>query len=167
VPRNREVGISRRDFLGSATLWIAALLGAALASPSLVFLLSPALGKTEDSAWIDLGPLDEYPLDAPSFREFTRTSINGWERSAQSYGVFVIRQDTTKARVLSNVCTHLGCRVSWHPDLGHYVSPCHDGHFDILGMNVGGPPPRPLDEFRTRIEEGRVYIELPAFKRRS
>ena len=58
----------------------------------------------------------------------------------------------SSVRVFSNVCTHLGCHVNWHAELRHYVSPCHDGHFDVLGKNISGPPPHPLDEFKTRIE---------------
>ena len=69
--------------------------------------------------------------------------------------------------MLSNVCTHLGCRVTWHPDIQHFVSPCHDGHFDLTGKNISGPPPRPLDEFVTKIENGKLFIQLPAYKRES
>jgi Rieske Fe-S protein len=111
--------------------------------------------------------LDQYPLNLPSFLQFTRTKVNGWERTGMSYGVFVVRQNETTVRVFSNICTHLGCHVSWHPNLQHYVSPCHDGHFDILGKNVSGPPPRPLDEFKTKVEAGKLYIQLPPFKRYS
>ena len=82
-----------------------------------------------------------------------------------AYGVFVVRREDAAVRVFSNICTHLGCHVNWHPEVRHYISPCHDGHFDILGQNVSGPPPRPLDEFKTRIEGGRLHIQLPAFRR--
>jgi Rieske Fe-S protein len=82
-----------------------------------------------------------------------------------SYGVFVVRQAGENVRVFSNICTHLACRVSWQPDVQHYISPCHDGHFDILGNNISGPPPRPLDEFVTKIEADNLWIQLPAFKR--
>jgi len=114
---------------------------------------------------VDLGPLDKYPLGIPALFEFTRTKVNGWERTGLSYGVFVLRKNESEVRVFSDICTHLGCRVSWHPDQEHYISPCHDGHFDIAGNNVSGPPPRPLDEFVTKIEDGNLYIQLPAFKR--
>lgn len=57
------------------------------------------------------------------------------------------------------------CRVSWHPNIQNYVSPCHDGHFDIMGKNISGPPPRPLDEFITKIEDGNLFIQLPPFRR--
>src|SRR4030067_627717 len=78
---------------------------------------------------------------------------------------FVIRKDENQVIVVSNICTHLGCRVSWHSDLQHYVSPCHNGHFDLIGNVISGPPPRPLDEFVTKIEDGNLVIQYPPYKR--
>jgi Rieske Fe-S protein len=146
---------------------IGSLVGAAVGIPAIAYLISPALRKSEEDTWMDLGGLGNYPLNTPTLFQFTRTVENGWEKTAMSYGVFVLRLDEKNVRVFSNICTHLGCRINWHPDLENYVSPCHDGHFDVLGNVVSGPPPRPLDEFKTNIEEGNLHILLPAFKRTS
>jgi Rieske Fe-S protein len=159
--------ISRRDFIKATTAVVGSLIGVAIGLPSIAYLLSPSLRKTEDESVVDLGPLDTYPIGIPKLFEFTRTKVNGWERTGLSYGVFVLRQTEKDVRVFSDICTHLACRVSWHPDIQHYISPCHDGHFDIAGNNISGPPPRPLDKFVTKIEAGNLYIELPAFKRTS
>ena len=155
----------RRDFIRVTTVLIGTLVGAVIGVPSIAYLVSPALGESDEDVWIELGPLDNYPIGPPTRFEIVRTRVNGWERTAVTYGGYVVREDETKSRVFSNICTHLGCRVSWHPDIRHFISPCHDGHFDILGDNISGPPPRPLDEFATRIEGGILYIELPAFER--
>lgn len=82
-------------------------------------------------------------------------------------GPFVVRKSESEVRVFSAICTQLGCRVSGHPDQGHYLSPGHDGHFDHLGNVISGPPPRPLDKFTTRIEVGNLFIQLPAIRRAS
>lgn len=160
--------ISRRDFIKATTTAIGGLIGLATSIPVVGYLFSPALRESKASSWIDLGPLEKYLVGAtPSSFEFTQTNVNGWERTALSYGVFVVRKDDKTVQVFSNVCTHLGCRVTWHPDIQHYVSPCHDGHFDLTGKNVSGPPPRPLDEFTIKIENGNLFIQLPAYKRES
>jgi len=159
--------ISRRDFIKAATAFIGGLIGIGIGLPSIAYLLSPSLRKTEDESVMDLGSLDKYPLGIPTLFEFTRTKVNGWERTGLSYGVFVLRQTEKDVRVFSDICTHLACRVSWHTDQQHYISPCHDGHFDVIGNVLSGPPPRPLDEFVTKIEDGNLYIQLPAFKRTS
>ena len=159
--------ISRRDFIKATTVIIGSFIGAVISIPAIGFLLSPSLHKTEDESVVNLGPLDKYPIGMPTLFEFTRTKVNGWERTGLSYGVFVLRQTEKDVRVFSDICTHLACRVSWHPDQQHYISPCHDGHFDMVGNNISGPPPRPLDEFVTNIEDGNLYIQLPAYKRTS
>jgi len=158
--------ISRRDFIKTTTAAVGSLIGLATAVPVIGYLFSPAVRESNAINWIDLGPLEKYPVGTtPSIFEFTQTSVNGWERTSVSYGVYVVRKDGNTVQVLSNVCTHLGCRVTWHPDIQHFVSPCHDGHFNLTGQVVSGPPPRPLDEFTTKIENGNLFIQLPSKKR--
>ncbi len=157
--------LGRRDFIKGTAAALGGLIGTLIGIPSILFLLSPSLKAEEDSDSIDLGPLENYPVGTPTRFDFTRTKVNGWERTSVSYGLFVVRKSDTEVRVFSDICTHLGCRVSWHPDQEHYISPCHDGHFDFLGNVISGPPPRPLDEFVTRIEDGNLLIALPPFRR--
>ncbi len=157
--------ISRRDFIKGTAAAISGLIGALIGIPSIAYLLSPATRAKTDSDMIALGSLENYPIGIPTRFDFTRTKVNGWERTAVNYGLFVVRKSASEVRVFSDVCTHLGCRVNWHADVQHYISPCHDGHFDIMGRNVSGPPPRPLDEFHTKIENGNLFVTLPPFKR--
>ena len=162
---SKPKNMSRRDFIKGTTLFVGGMIGLTIGFPSLMYLLSPSLRKLEDESVVDLGPLDDYPVGIPTLFEFTRTKVNGWERTGLSYGVYVLRQTEQDVRVFSDICTHLACRVIWHPDQEHYISPCHDGHFDITGKNIIGPPPRPLDEFVTIIENGNLFIQLPPFQR--
>ena len=157
--------ITRREFIKGTVTAIGGLIGAVIAIPSIVYLLSPALQAKEDTDLIELGSLENYPIGLPTRFETTRTKVNGWERTAINYGLFVVRKSDSEVRVFSDICTHLGCRVSWHADQKNYISPCHDGHFDIVGNVVSGPPPRPLDEYITKIENGNLFVQLPPFKR--
>ena len=159
--------LSRRDFIKATTAFIGSLIGVGIGLPSIAYLLSPSLRKTEDDSIIDLGSLEKYPIGIPTRFDFIRTKVNGWERTSVNYGLYVLRKNDGEVRVFSDICTHLACRVTWHPDIQHYVSPCHDGRFDITGGNVSGPPPRPLDEFVTKIEDGNLYIQLPVFRQTS
>ena len=162
---NNQLG--RRDFIKGTAVAISGLIGALIGIPSIIYLLSPSLGVEENSDSINLGSLENYPIGIPTRFDFTLTKVNGWERTATNYGLYVVRKSENEVRVFSDICTHLGCRVSWHPDQEHYISPCHDGHFDIVGNVVSGPPPRPLDEFTARIEAGNLFVQLPAFRRAS
>jgi Rieske Fe-S protein len=160
--------VSRRDFIKGTAAVISGLIGALIGIPSIAYLLSPAVkSQGESDAVIALGPLSNYPIGIPTRFDFTQTKVNGWERTATNYGLYVVRKSENEVRVFSDVCTHLGCRVTWHEDQEHYISPCHDGHFDILGKVVSGPPPRPLDEFTTKIEGGELFVQLPPIKRES
>ena len=159
--------LSRRDFIKATVATIGGLIGALIGIPSVVYLLSPSLQAQEATDSIDLGPLENFPIGIPTRFDFTLTKVNGWERTATNYGLYVVRKSDSEVRVFSDICTHLGCRVTWHPDQEHYISPCHDGHFDILGTVVSGPPPRPLDEFITKIENGNLSVTLPPIKRAS
>ncbi len=157
--------LNRRDFFKVVTAGIGSLIGLVLGIPALDYLIGPSLRKDSSESWIPLGMLADIPLGIPTFFGFTRQEINGWERKATSYGVFAVRKDEASVIVLSNICTHLGCHVGWHPDIQHYVSPCHNGHFDITGNVLSGPPPRPLDEFKTKVEQGELFIEYPPYRR--
>lgn len=159
--------IERRDFIKATTTMIGGVIGAVIAIPSIAYLISPALEEVEDADEIALGPLEKYPVGIPTPFDFTRTRVNGWERTATNYGLFVYRKNENEVHVFCNICTHLGCKVTWHEDQKHYISPCHDGHFDIDGNVVSGPPPRPLDIYATRIENGELFVQLPATKRES
>lgn len=158
--------ISRRDFVKMTTALIGTLIGAGIGIPMIGYLFSPALrSQEEDNGWISLGPLENYPIGIPTPFSFTSTKTNGWERTAISHGMYVVRKDDQQVRVFSVICTHLSCLVTWHPDIQEYVSPCHDGHFDIDGNVTFGPPPRPLDEYETKIEDGVLFVLSPPFKR--
>ena len=61
---------------------------------------------------------------------------------------------------LSNICTHLGCRVRWATDEQQYLCPCHIGIFAKDGTVVSGPPPRPLDSYDLRVEDGQIQVKL-------
>jgi Rieske Fe-S protein len=160
--------ISRRNFIKATAVTIGSLIGAVIGIPCVAYLLSPAVKPGTDAsreATIALGLLENYPIDVPTRFDFTQTKVNGWERTATNYGLYVVRQNEGRVRVFSDVCTHLGCRVTWHSDQKHYISPCHVGHFDILGNVISSPPPRPLDEFVTKIEGGELFVQLPPIKR--
>lgn len=158
--------ISRRDFMKTAISLIGGLIGTALGLPAVVYLIGPA-AKTDQADWLRVSSLSRIELGKPTLFKPKVTHRNGWVVEDEEVGVFILTEDGRKYTALSNICTHLGCRVRWIPEQQQFHSPCHHGIFDKYGYVVSGPPPRPLDEFKTKIEEGNLYIQLPAFKRTS
>jgi menaquinol-cytochrome c reductase iron-sulfur subunit len=149
--------INRRDFIKLATAAVGTFIGAAIGLPAIAYLVDPALKAVKSDAWVPLGKLETFEVGKPTLASFTRSKVNGWEKTVTSYGVFVIKKSETDFLVLSNKCTHLGCSVGWKEDRQEFVCPCHDAQFGLDGSVLGGPPPRPLDSFsgdRLKIENG-------------
>jgi menaquinol-cytochrome c reductase iron-sulfur subunit len=156
-------GINRRNFVGGVVALLGSIIAAVIGLPAIGYLLSPALKKTASSAtdeWVPLGPVQDIPEDQPKLYTFTRTQQVGWERTASSFGVYVIKRPAGMLDVFSNVCTHLSCRVSWQEDQEEFICPCHDGRFAKDGAIVSGPQPRPLDRFEYKIEDGTLMVQV-------
>jgi cytochrome b6-f complex iron-sulfur subunit len=71
----------------------------------------------------------------------------------------LIHHDDDTWTALSAVCTHLGCTVGYEPDKKIIFCPCHGGTYDPhSGANLGGPPPKPLAEFKVQVTEGKIVV---------
>jgi menaquinol-cytochrome c reductase iron-sulfur subunit len=152
--------ISRRDFVKLTTVAVGAFIGAVVGIPAIAYLVEPVLKRSTTDTWIPLGELGSFEIGTPTLATFTRSKVNGWEKTVNSYGVFVLRKSASELVVFSNVCTHLSCHVNWKQDLQEYVCPCHDGRFGIDGDVLAGPPPRPLDTYETKVEDGILSIHF-------
>jgi Rieske Fe-S protein len=154
--------INRREFIKGVTAVVGGLITTMIGVPAVAYLIDPALKESAKEAWIPIGKLEDMPIGKPTPFSFTRVQVNGWERTATSYGGFVIRksEDPNDLLILNSRCTHLACTVSWSETDKVYLCPCHDGKFSPKGEVLAGPPPRPLDrytEFRVA-EEGVLEI---------
>jgi len=74
----------------------------------------------------------------------------------------LIRTPSGELRAFSAVCTHLNCTVQYRSDLGHIWCACHNGHFDLNGQNIAGPPPRPLDSFAVNARANQIVVSKGA-----
>jgi len=74
----------------------------------------------------------------------------------------IVRTASGDLRAFSATCTHLDCTVQYRADLEHLWCACHNGHYDLNGRNVSGPPPRPLDAFDVNVKNGEILIARKA-----
>ncbi|MBI4391409.1 MAG: Rieske (2Fe-2S) protein, partial [candidate division NC10 bacterium] len=72
------------------------------------------------------------------------------------------RTPAGELRAFSAVCTHLNCTVQYRPDLSHIWCACHNGHFDLTGKNIAGPPPRPLETFVVNARGNQIVVSKSA-----
>ena len=73
--------------------------------------------------------------------------------------LLVLKTDEGVA-AFSRRCTDLGCLVSWNKEREQFVCPCHQGIFDKTGLNIAGPPPRPLDRFQIVKRGEQLYVNI-------
>jgi len=61
-------------------------------------------------------------------------------------------------KAFSAVCTHLECIVQYRDDTKQIWCACHNGQYNLSGQNIGGPPPRPLEEFKVNTRGDEVVV---------
>ncbi|MBM4457092.1 MAG: Rieske (2Fe-2S) protein [Chloroflexi bacterium] len=157
---HEEVG--RRKFLSGIIGVVAGLVTTVVGLPAIGFLISPGVKRQTQEMWLPLGPLAGLTPGAPTGFPFSRKIKDGWVESTQTGVAYAVTHDGQNVKVFSNVCTHLNCRVVWNDEKRGFFCPCHDALFGVNGEVVAGPPPRPLDQFETRIENGQIQIKLEA-----
>lgn len=70
----------------------------------------------------------------------------------------LLRTPDGEYRAMSAVCTHLSCTVQYRSDLRHIWCACHNGHYDLNGRNISGPPPRPLETFQVHVRGDEIVV---------
>lgn len=150
--------VNRRDFVKVLLGALGGVMGAVIGIPAITYIIWPATRTQAKEDWIPAGVLENYPIGQPTLFTFTRTQLNGWEKTSNSYGAYILRKSDKEVAVFSSMCTHLACRVKWMEDESAYVCPCHDARFGLGGEVLSGPPPRPLDKMEAKVEEGNLFI---------
>ncbi len=72
---------------------------------------------------------------------------------------YLVKVDEEEILALSEVCTHLGCRVPYIDEAGQFECPCHGSKFTREGDYIVGPAPRGMDEYGTEVVEGVIVID--------
>jgi len=70
----------------------------------------------------------------------------------------VVKTQTGEVRAFSATCTHLNCTVQFREDMQHIWCACHNGHYDLNGKNIAGPPPRPLEQYSVNLRGDEIVV---------
>ncbi len=155
-----QTPISRRRF-HAMTVWaIGGLISAGMAIPAIAYIVGPALQSTKEQQWVRLGSSSKVEPGVPTLFKVTVEQQTGWITNEQEISVYVLTDNGREFVAMSNVCTHLGCRVRWVADRSQFICPCHNGQFDKNGMVLAGPPPRPLDRYEVKAEGDQLFIKV-------
>jgi cytochrome b6-f complex iron-sulfur subunit len=70
----------------------------------------------------------------------------------------LVKDTNGELKAFSAVCTHLACIVQYRSDISHVWCACHNGHFDLNGRNVEGPPPKPLEQYVVNVRADQIVV---------
>ena len=119
-------------------------LAAAILYPVARYLIPPPGGEAS-AATVKFNPATVKPNGGEIFKFGSRPGI-------------LVRTPGAELRAFSAVCTQLACTVQYRPDLGHIWCACHNGHYDLNGKNIAGPPPRPLDRYVVNLRGDKIVV---------
>ena len=112
-------------------------------------------------------------LAPPDVPESTAVSVSGGSAASLKansgrivpFGArpaIVVRTESGELRAFDAICTHLNCTVQYRSDLKDIWCACHNGHYDVNGRNVSGPPPVPLTSFAVDVKDDEIVISRKA-----
>lgn len=114
------------------------------------YLIPPPAGEsTAATVTLPIKPAEVQPNSGQIFKFGNRPGI-------------LVRTPAGELRAFTAVCTHLNCTVQYRPDLRHIWCACHNGHFDLNGDNIAGPPPRSLEQYVVNVRGDEIVISKGA-----
>jgi Rieske Fe-S protein len=131
---------------------------AAAGLPILGYYLSPFLRRPEDE-WVDIGAVGDFPAGQTRMVTYKNPRTNPWDGDAAKAAAYVRNEGNDNFTIFAVNCTHLGCPVSWFPQSGLFLCPCHGGVYYADGSRASGPPPRGLYTYEFEVKAGRLRIK--------
>ena len=133
--------------------WLSRLLGASLAAtvasflyPLLRYLVPPASSEPSLSE-----------LELP-FKASELAPNSGRIVPFGGKPVLVFRTASGEVKALLATCTHLACTVQYRAERSDIWCACHNGVYNAQGVNVSGPPPRPLTAMNVNIRGEKIVL---------
>ncbi len=118
--------------------------------PMLRYIVPPEAGEsTVNSVTLTMKPSDLKPNSGEIFKFGNEPAL-------------IIRTSAGEVRAFTAVCTHLGCIVQYSAENSDIWCACHNGHYDLHGRNVSGPPPRPLTPYAVNVRGDQIVVNKEA-----
>jgi Rieske Fe-S protein len=142
---NQERTMPRRNFVDYLLATSLGSVVAAIFYPIMRFLVPPRIAESSQLTVVAAKAAELKPNSGKVFAFGAEPAI-------------VIQTPGGEIRAFSAVCTHLACTVQYRDDLQQIWCACHDGHYDLYGKNVGGPPPQPLAKLTANIRGDEIIV---------
>ena len=158
---DKELGLpTRRGFFRWLTYGLGALAALLVAVPFVGFLFG---SRKRKPPWVPLGKVSDFKKEQTRLVKFDNPIRQPWDGEVAQTGVYVRYEGDNQFRVFAVNCAHLGCPVSWFPESGLFMCPCHGGVYYANGERASGPPPRGLFRCRWKVEGGLLKVQAPHY----
>lgn len=158
LPTSPSEQASRRGFLVKIIQGTYAVIGATLAFVVGGAVVAPSFGRRE-SLWLHAGEAANLEEGLPLPITLRVARPDGPSEMVDRKVVYLVKSGSA-VRALDSTCTHLGCRTRFNIETRLIECPCHGGVYDVTGRVVSGPPPAPLRAMTTRVENGKVMVQV-------
>lgn len=135
----------RRGFLGYVVAALGAVFAGVVAYPVVRYIIPPEKKVVEETSAV-VAKESDIPVGTAKNVKFNNKPV------------FLLNQGGGTIVALSAVCTHAGCNVQWKADEKIIYCACHGGKYNTEGAVIGGPPPRPLDALKAKVQDGNITI---------
>lgn len=168
TPEN-DPTIGRRRFLTWGIYGIGAAVTLALAVPAVGYFIAPVVSGNTDLQ-VPVGNVTDFANQTTPKQIDLNYEYK--DEFKQVSGVATVYVQATKAgaatgadfRVLSPICTHLGCLVAFDDAAKLFKCPCHGSVFKIDGTVQNPPASKPLNSYKVDVKDGKlVFNPLQAF----
>jgi menaquinol-cytochrome c reductase iron-sulfur subunit len=142
-----------------------------------LFGLDPIRRKREryrgadNEGYFPVTNLGDLPADGTPMRFTIRADeVDAWNLfKDRTIGTVYLRHipGASQGQVVAftDVCPHLGCKITYQSSAEHYFCPCHASTFDLDGKKINKIPPRNMDSLDVKVtDDGRVWVKYQDFR---
>jgi cytochrome b6-f complex iron-sulfur subunit len=135
---------SRRTFLNFLLGGGLVILFGQMIYPLVRYIIPPKMAEPTPTSVVAAKVSDLQPNTGKIFHFGTKAGL-------------LIRTPEGEFRAFNATCTHLQCTVQYDSNGRKIWCACHNGFYDLNGVNVAGPPPRPLESYKV-VQKGEDII---------
>jgi Rieske Fe-S protein len=157
--------LRRRTLFEWLTYALSAVAAVVLGAPLIGYFLGARKRQVE---WVTVGDTDQFTAGQTKLCTFDNPLRQPWDGITALTGVYVRNEGFDQRGepqflIFAVNCAHLGCPVSWFPQSGLFLCPCHGGAYYANGERASGPPPRGLFRCTWRVHDGQLQVQAPHY----
>lgn len=148
-PREEGLGgvdFERRGFLHKIVGGVGAVVAVSTLYPVVKYIIPP-VKKIKIVNSMTVGKASEVPAGTGKIFQFNDDKV-------------IVVNHGGNITAVSAVCTHLGCLVHWDEAANMIACPCHGARYKQDGEIISGPQPRPLKQYKAKIEGDNIVVSI-------